>query len=240
MNITDEFPVSSATSDTDKETLLRIRDLMPDGYGYVETGSHRGGSLVPFLRDPRCARVLSIDPREQVVADSRGVNFDFSGYPLQKMLEELAAHEVDTTKLENFDGGIEHYRDTGHRYDFLFIDGEHTDLACFRDFVHGVNYLRGNAVIAFHDATLVYKALQIIQEYLLAERAVFRFVKIAGTEMAVVLLGDYAALPLTGFPLEIDLARFYRDSETMVLSQQMQHRLEADGTVGEKPTVRGY
>src|SRR5271166_3742236 len=128
-----DFPIPSQTSDLDKRAILMVRSLMPPDYKYLEIGSFRGGSLVPFLRDPRCTWVLSVDPRlRQPIADERPGVFNYD-YTLESMLAELGQHDVPVDKLHNFVGEMQGVI-TPHRFDLLFIDGEHTDVACFRDF----------------------------------------------------------------------------------------------------------
>ena len=63
-----EFPINSQTSVTDRLALLQVRSLLQrtlPSYTYLEIGSFLGGSLTPFLRDPQCTRVLSIDERNR-------------------------------------------------------------------------------------------------------------------------------------------------------------------------------
>ncbi len=70
-----EFPISSQTSEIDKRALLLVREAINgylDSYNYLEIGSYLGGTLVPFLRDGSCRRILSVDKRGQLQPDERG------------------------------------------------------------------------------------------------------------------------------------------------------------------------
>ena len=79
------FPVVSQTSSSDKLFLLGTMRLVRNtgAYNYVEIGSFRGGSLSPFLMDPACKNILSIDDRGRVQPDERGLNFDYTGITSQ-------------------------------------------------------------------------------------------------------------------------------------------------------------
>ena len=57
--------VDSQTSEDDQKTLLAIQDGVAEqtrSFSYLEIGSHLGGTLQAVLADPRCTRVVSIDP----------------------------------------------------------------------------------------------------------------------------------------------------------------------------------
>ena len=49
-DLNEEFPIRSQTSDSDKLSLLQIRDILgcKGTYKYLEIGSFLGGSLTPF------------------------------------------------------------------------------------------------------------------------------------------------------------------------------------------------
>ncbi len=94
------------------------------------------------------------------------------------MLCNLRNVGFSTEKVEVFNGSADKYDRTQHNFDFIFIDGEHTDFACFRDFIHTEKLLNKNSIVAFHDSTLVYKSLKIIVEYLKSQGRVFNFMKI--------------------------------------------------------------
>jgi len=53
MNTSPLFPIESQTSDTDKQVLVQIRELLQSlgTYSYLEIGYYLGGSLTPFLSE---------------------------------------------------------------------------------------------------------------------------------------------------------------------------------------------
>ncbi len=235
-----EFPILSQTSDSDKVVLLQLRDLMPLDYAYLEIGSFMGGSLVPFLRDPRCKHILSVDVREQIVSDERGIKYDFKGMPVESMLAELAKNGVNTDKLKTFGGSIDQYGIGGvSLYDLVFIDGEHTDVACFRDFVWSMKDVKHDVIVAFHDSTLIHKALQINQEYLRVRGWSFKFFKVHGSEIAMLCFGKYADMVLP-FEVEPDMPAFYREAEKVLLSHALQFRIDAERKVTDALVMAAF
>ena len=222
-----EFPIKSETTDADRLVLLGVRGLLRarPSYSYAEVGSFLGGSLVPFLRDPHCDRVLSIDERGRLLPDERGRSFDYSHITEAMMVEGLAKHCADLRKLETFDGSISAYRGGEGGFDVLFIDGEHTDRACFRDFVHGRKLLKPDAIVLFHDSTLIHKALLLIQELLAASGERYRFHKARGSEMSILLLNDLCSLDVGAvIPVDADMAAFHRESEVQLLTVNVRNR----------------
>ncbi len=130
------FPIHSQTSASDKLFLLGAMRLVRQvgAYRYAEIGSYRGGSLTPFLMDPACEAVISIDDRERVQPDERGISYDYRGITTQMMLDELHQSGIDTQKMKTFDRSINAIKiDNGASFDLSLIDGEHTDEACFRE-----------------------------------------------------------------------------------------------------------
>jgi predicted O-methyltransferase YrrM len=144
------FPISSQTSANDKLFLLGSMRLAhkTGSYAYLEIGSFLGGSLTPFLMDPACKMVLSIDERGRVQPDERGISFDYSEITTQSMLDELNRRRIGTEKLRTFDGSINALTDNyTAAFDVAFIDGEHTDEACFRDFLWTLPLMKSDAII---------------------------------------------------------------------------------------------
>ena len=142
IDFNEEFPIRSQTSDSDKLSLLQIRDILGSkgAYKYLEIGSFLGGSLTPFLRDPKCTNILSIDDRERAQPDERGQKFDYAGITNETMINALENANLDTQKLKTFNGSIEEITDDEDRYDLIFIDGEHTDHNCYEDFLYSLNF----------------------------------------------------------------------------------------------------
>jgi hypothetical protein len=148
-----EFPILSQTSTHDKRVLLNLREILQvnPSYSYLEIGSYLGGSLTPFLSDPKCTAILSIDDRGRVQPDERGRTFDYSHITHETMISTLEDHGLSVEKLKVFDGSISDYADADAKYDLLFIDGEHTDWACFRDFVYGTDDHPGVSHFNWHE-----------------------------------------------------------------------------------------
>src|ERR1700690_4369966 len=96
-HLADEFPIESQTSATDKLALLQVRNILRKTlatYDYLEIGSFLGGSLTPFLKDPQCRRILSVDERNRQQPDERGVKYDYSGITHQTMIDNLKRHRL--------------------------------------------------------------------------------------------------------------------------------------------------
>ena len=55
--------VSTQSSDGDRRSWLAVQRSVrrPNGYTYLEIGSHLGGSIQQHLVDPWCARIISMD-----------------------------------------------------------------------------------------------------------------------------------------------------------------------------------
>ena len=242
-SIADEFPIESQTSPTDKLALLQVRDLLKKTlptYTFLEIGSFLGGSLSPFLRDPQCLRIVSVDERNRLQPDERGMKYDYSGISNQTMIDTLTSHGFEVTKLDTFDGSINDYPKTDDKFDLVFIDGEHTDFACFRDFIHSLKLMKEDSVIVFHDSSLIHKALRIIQEYFVASKERFRFVKVKDSEVSCIFRNSFAVLKLEEFfQMDNDLNAFYRNAETALLTEVVKNRLNVNINISvkEMPTT---
>jgi hypothetical protein len=242
-NLTDEFPIESQTSPSDKLALLQVRSILKrtvPSYNYLEIGSFMGGSLSPFLKDPQCRQILSIDERNRQQPDERGMKYDYSGITNQTMIDNLKNHGFDVRKLKTFDGSISEYQKAEDKFDLVFIDGEHTDFACFRDFIHSYRLLSENSVTVFHDSSLIYKSLRIIQEFLVATKERFRFVKVKDSDVSCIFRNSFSVLKLEEFfEIENDLGSFYQNSEIALLTAIMQNRLDVSINIKLKDTPTG-
>lgn len=156
--------VLSQSTDEDKRSFLAAQTAVRnqfDRYTYLEIGSYKGGSLQPFVLDPRCERVLSIDSRPSRPPDSRGADF----YPentTASMLEGLKRIPgADIQKITCYETGTERLaaKDIPVAPHYCFVDGEHTNEAVLRDGLFCLAVARPDALIAFHDANLVYTGL---------------------------------------------------------------------------------
>ncbi|HEY8082575.1 MAG TPA: class I SAM-dependent methyltransferase [Solirubrobacterales bacterium] len=153
--------VPSSTTDDDRRSLLALHDSIAarGEFSYLEIGSHLGGSLQPALVDPRCVRVVSIDPRPQAQPDDRPHlgEVAYTGNSTARMLENLrGVPGADLSKLETVEESTENLEpDAFAPPDFCFIDGEHTNQAALRDARFCRAVMRGVGVIAFHDSYAV-------------------------------------------------------------------------------------
>jgi len=181
------------------------------------------------LKDPQCSHILSIDERNRQQPDERGAKFDYVGITHQTMIDNLVSKNFNVSKLETFDGSVNEYNKTDKKFDLVFIDGEHTDWACFRDFVHSRKLLKENCVILFHDSDLIYKSLKIIQELLTASNEKFKFIKIKNALISCVFLNDYSLLKLDDiFLIETDLNGYYSNCENALLMENVKRRIKFD------------
>ena len=222
------FPITSQTSMNDKLCLLGGMRLArrSGGYSFLEIGSFRGGSLTPFLMDPQCTSVVSIDDRGRIQPDERGVSYDYTQFTTQTMLDELHRCNLDTGKLRTFDGSIHHAKDLdSSSFDLAFIDGEHTDEACFRDFLWTLPLVKQNSIVLFHDSTLVYKAIRLTMLYLDKEGREYVFYKRHDSEMSALLLGesrrgDY----VRELGPQADASQFFAEAEALRIKTQFRNR----------------
>ncbi len=150
----------------DKGTLLSLQSATRAAgpYTYLEIGSYLGGSLQPFLVDPLCERIISIDARHAVPPDSRPGMETLVQYPdnsTARMLELLeAVPGADLSKLTTIDASTEAIDPASivAKPSLCFIDGEHTSRAALRDAMF-CTHLAPDATIAFHDRGSVREAL---------------------------------------------------------------------------------
>lgn len=221
------FPISSQTSASDKLFLLGSMRLArkTQSYAYLEIGSFLGGSLTPFLMDPACKMVLSIDERGRVVLDEREISLDYSEITTQSMLDKLNRCGIGTEKLRTFDKSINALTDNyTATFDVAFIDGEHTDEACFRDFLWTLPLMKSDAIVMFHDSTLIYKSLKLIMVYLDKTKVPYTFFK-GASEMSALLFGSYRNMDLVQyFGANDDQAVFFSRAKALMIKRQFQNR----------------
>lgn len=228
-----EFPIQSQTSDSDKYAILNVRNILSRNgkYNYCEIGSYLGGSLTPFINDSNCEYIISVDDRGKIQPDERGIDYDYRHISHQTMLDGLSKHYEDLSKLETFDGSI-HELVTDTKFDLIHIDGEHTDFACFRDFIYFQKHLKENSIVMFHDSNLVYKSLKMIQELLKCNNIEYKFIKVPNSLVSFLLFGTYISF-YEEFQSE-DLEGFYYQSEVYLLQQVIKNRVEGNYIINEK------
>ncbi len=159
----------SQSTDDDRRSLLALEAAMGRDrqFVYLEIGSYLGGSLQPYLVDPRCLRIVSIDSRPYSLPDERGGRLSYPLNTTQNMLDALkSVPGADFTKLVTLERGTEVLKasELPVRPDLCFVDGEHTDGAVLRDARFCLEAVRDNGCIAFHDANIVYRGIAAFLE----------------------------------------------------------------------------
>jgi hypothetical protein len=236
------FPLPTQTTDADKVFLVAalalIRHENPT-FSYLEIGSFRGGSLAPFLMDPGCDRVVSVDERGRSLPDERGKLIDYTGFTQRDMVDGLRAAGVPTGKLHMFDGSIDGYDGTGGAsFDLAFIDGEHTDAACFRDFLWTLPLLRADSIVIFHDRTFIHKALELIDIYLRKDGRPCRTIHKAGSEMSAIAFGRYRTIDLVGWFGEEEMSdAFHARAEVEMIRHTLINRVKVDHVLTVVPPL---
>ncbi|WP_217570503.1 class I SAM-dependent methyltransferase [Mesorhizobium sp. GbtcB19] len=167
------FQVATQTLPNDRISLLRLQNLSrsaADGYVYLEVGSHLGGSLFPHLIDPHCRAAFSIDPRPALQADERSEPSVYSENSTARMISTLSdcLPPGTTTKLVTIESDVSDVR--AHQVEpkatLALIDGEHTNRACFSDFVGLMPLMKPDCLICFHDSNLIADAILNAERYL--------------------------------------------------------------------------
>jgi Methyltransferase domain len=171
--------IESQTSPGDRASLLAVQaGLRARGsYAYLEIGSHLGGSIQPYLLDPRCVAIYSIDPRPVAQQDARGRSYAYAENSSRRMvsaLSALAADRIDRLRCFEADARFVDVEALDPPPALCFVDGEHTDAAVVSDFDVCRRALRGVGAILFHDAHVVYNGLWEITRALDVGRVPFR------------------------------------------------------------------
>jgi hypothetical protein len=228
-DLPDFFPIASQSTPDEKLFLLVAMRLgrMGGGYSYMEIGSFLGGSLPPFLMDPLCEAALSVDDRGRIQPDERGIRYDYSRFTTRSMLNELARCHIPTEKLTTFDGSIDALMDVAPvSFDVAFIDGEHTDEACFRDFLWTIPLMKSDSMVMFHDSSFIYKALKLITVYLDKQQVPYLFFKKANSEMSALFFGKHRNFDLAQYFGQVeDAADFFSRSEAFMIDRQFRNRV---------------
>lgn len=188
--------IQSQTTERDKRSLLAcqmaVRTLRPN-YTYLEIGSHLGGSLQPYLPDELCQHIYSIDKRPPAQPDERGFNYEYHNNSTERMLNNL--REISEPALGKIvcideDASKIDLKRIEHKPQLCFIDGEHTDTACFTDFLFCLKALDRDGLLVFHDAPVVYNGLAQIVSYLEDQRIRFNAYNLPDT-IFVIEINDF-------------------------------------------------
>lgn len=185
------FQVKTETTLSDRTSFLRVQNFARSVFGryvYLEVGSHLGGSLFPHLIDPACEVAVSVDPRPAAQPDERAQVFHYpenSAARMVAMLSDLLPPAA-MAKLTTIDSDVSDVRPEAidPKATLALIDGEHTDKACFSDFVGVLPLMEPNCIVCLHDANLIADAIVNAE----------RFLDHLGTTHATVFLPDTVAV----------------------------------------------
>src|SRR5215469_10413978 len=84
--------------------LQRAKRKSNSSYVYLEIGSHLGGSMQPYLMDPKCRRIYSIDARPLEQPDDLYKRIRFEDNSTERMLANLQTIDPDqVSKIVCFD-----------------------------------------------------------------------------------------------------------------------------------------
>lgn len=171
-------PVDTQLFREDRLSLLALQAAFrrwKRPYTYLEIGSHLGGSLQPFLADPECALVISIDPRPPTQPDERGVDFSYPGNSTERMLEALRpTYAASLGKLRTYDSDAAGVTAIPSPPDICFIDGEHTDAAVRSDVASCFRLGATTGVLAFDDLHVVFRGYAAVLADLRRRRVAHR------------------------------------------------------------------
>lgn len=185
--------IPTQTTDDDRRSLLVLQRCVRESgdYEYLEIGSHLGGTIQPYYVDPRCKLIYSIDKRPLLQPDERGRTFEYSANSTAKMLTYLknAFPFINAEKLRTFDCDACDVNPTkiAGKPNICFIDGEHTNTAVRSDFNFCLKICHPNAIIAFHDACLVFEEIERIKNYLHSRSIQFQGFMPGGCIYAILL-----------------------------------------------------
>jgi hypothetical protein len=158
--------VPSETSPRDRKSLLALHNACADSFStfsYLEVGSHLGGTLQVLLRDHRCRRIISIDPRPEDVPDDRGHPIAYPGNTTERMLQHLRAvpdgrlEKLRTIEASTADLDAKDFTGAAR---LCFIDGEHTYESALRDARFCRVAVNDDGAIAFHDRRVISSAIR--------------------------------------------------------------------------------
>ncbi len=193
--------IPSQTSIRDRRSLLAVQRSTARRFGrfaYLEIGSHLGGSIQPYLLDPRCEAIYSIDPRPASQPDdrSRGCRVGYEGNSTRRMLDrlsELSPARLSVVRCFEADASRVDPAAVEPRPQVAFIDGEHTRRAVMSDFAFCRRVLDPRGTIVFDDFPIVYPAVLDILRSLRRAGERFTAARLEGKAFAVFLDEDVVA-----------------------------------------------
>ncbi len=187
--------IASQSTDEDKQSWLAcqlaVREML-GSYAYLEIGSYLGGSIQPYLLDPQCARIYSIDKRPEAQPDERGIEYVYKDNSTVRMMDNLRQVAPDSIdKITTIDGDTREIGWTGQdKIDLCLIDGEHTDAAVMSDFKFCLQAVKDAGAIMFDDAQITYNGLADCIDHL--EKGSIKFNAYAlPDKIFVIEIGDF-------------------------------------------------
>ncbi len=185
--------IPSQTSEADRRSLLAVQRATARARGelaYLEIGSHLGGSIQPYLLDPRCTAIFSIDARPPSQPDDRSPGYvaayeDNTTERMLGLLRALAPGQVSKLRCFDADASEVDPAQIAPRPDVVFIDAEHTRQAVLSDFAFGRRVLAPGGTIVLDDLPIVYPAVLEICRSLRRARERFVTARLEGKVFAI-------------------------------------------------------
>ena len=167
------FQVNSGSTLSDQTSFLRVQNFarsMLGRYVYLEVGSDIGGSLLPHLIDPTCEAAISVDLRPATQPDERAEVFHYPDNTAARMIALLSDRlpPAAMAKLTTIDSDVSAVppESIGPKATLALIDAEHTNTACFSDFVGVLSLMKPDCIVSFHDANLIADAIVNAERFL--------------------------------------------------------------------------
>jgi hypothetical protein len=185
--------IPSQTSESTRRSLLSVQRATArrhPQFAYLEIGSHLGGSIAPYLLDPRCLAITSIDSRPAWQPDDRALGkiATYENNSTQHMMERLRTLDaVQASKVRCFETDASQVDPSlvTPRPHIAFIDAEHTRKAVRSDFDFCRKVLADDGTIVFDDFSIVYPAVLEICRSLKREGRPFLPVRLEGRVFAI-------------------------------------------------------
>jgi len=221
------FPINSQTSFEDKHILLKVKEMISkNDFNYLEIGSFLGGSLTPFLIDKKCKIVISIDKRNQNLEDERNEKQSYENVGTNYMINNLKKYNLDIHKLKTFNGDVENFK-TSIKFDLAFLDGVHTDINTFSDFINVYEMVKKDSIILFHDSSIIFKSINIIDTMLNKKKLKYKLAKFKNSEISGIFFGKYSKYNLKKKISKVEnLKKFIATAEENLLLEQINNRLQ--------------
>ena len=210
--------IPSQMSENDKKALLLLQNCVKNRgeYIYLEIGSHLGGTIQPFYADSACKLIYSIDKRPEFQPDERRRMSHYPDNSTERMLSNLsnAFPSILDKKIRTFDCDASDLDPSKiiEKPDLCFIDAEHTNEAVFSDFKFCIKICHPNAIIAFHDAWVIFKGIEKIKKFLSKNSIPFRGFILLGNVYAILFNESISAYTEKLKPLSVDEIKYFKRS----------------------------